>query len=302
MHIRSGELASAYMFQACQPLSCSRSEVQASLHVLLMQVRCEQSGTRNLMLPAYTFCMLPSADPFPKKERTHDVRRCYKWLTPLSSPNPQTQIALSSRKYAQDILSSLTPLLPTNILTFSPKSLEKNDSTSCSFDGAITTKLLPSQSPLLSRNQRSRALAFAFEVTFDLTHPHLIALAAQKPPRHFHPYQEEYIQVLEGRLGVNVEGFGERDIGVEDGEVVVKPWKYHLLYPVLDDGRRDGEGRMKTCRFLLSAEETGETLKLDTVFFQNWYGYQDDIVVRGAKMDLIQVMCVSSPTVFCVSC
>ena len=99
--------------------------------------------------------------------------------------------------------------------------------------------------------------------------------------------------MLEGRLGVNVEGFGERDIGVEDGEVVVKPWKYHLLYPVLDEGRRNGEGQMKTCRFLLSGEETGETLKLDTVFFQNWYGYQDDIVVRGAKMELIQVMCVS---------
>ncbi|MDI1493403.1 MAG: hypothetical protein OHK93_005192 [Ramalina farinacea] len=166
-----------------------------------------------------------------------------------------------------------------------------------------SSTLLPQSSdadrPIVA-NQRTRALAFAFEVTFDLTHPHLIALAAQKPPRHFHPYQEEYIQVLEGRLGVNVEGFGERDIGVEDGEVVVKPWKYHLLYPVLDDGRPNGEGRMKTCRFLLSAEDTGEALKLDTVFFQNWYGYQDDIVVRGAKMDLIQVMCVSPSTVFCL--
>lgn len=148
----------------------------------------------------------------------------------------------------------------------------------------------------------SSALAFAFEVTFDLTHPHMIALAAQKPPPHFHPYQEEYIQVLEGRLGVNVEGFGERDIGAEDGEVVVMPWKYHLLYPVLHDGRGNEEGQMKTCRFLLSAEEAGETLKLDTIFFQNWYGYQDDIVVRGQKMDLIQVMCVSPAPVSCLSC
>ena len=47
MHIRSGELASAYMSQACQPLSCSRSEVQASLHVLLCKYAASSPVLRN---------------------------------------------------------------------------------------------------------------------------------------------------------------------------------------------------------------------------------------------------------------
>ena len=72
MHMRSGEIASAYMAQASQPLSCSRSEVQASLDVLtilLMQLRCVQSSIRNLVLPAYNLCTLPSANPISRNDK-----------------------------------------------------------------------------------------------------------------------------------------------------------------------------------------------------------------------------------------
>lgn len=51
--------------------------------------------------------------------------------------------------------------------------------------------------------------AFAFEVTFDLQHRRLVALASRsKPPLHFHPYQAEYTEVEEGGLCVEVEGDG----------------------------------------------------------------------------------------------
>lgn len=44
--------------------------------------------------------------------------------------------------------------------------------------------------------------------------------------------------------------------------------------------------------FLLSGQETGEQFRLDTLFFRKWYGYQDEIVMRERKIELIQVMCV----------
>ncbi|KAI1097236.1 hypothetical protein F4804DRAFT_328183 [Jackrogersella minutella] len=36
-------------------------------------------------------------------------------------------------------------------------------------------------------------------------------------------------------------------------------------------------------QFILSGQETAELFKLDTVFFQNWYEYQDEIIRTGAN-------------------
>ncbi|KAI9784389.1 MAG: hypothetical protein M1816_000860 [Peltula sp. TS41687] len=145
------------------------------------------------------------------------------------------------------------------------------------FNGAITTRLIASPHR-----------AFTFEVTF-LPHLWPAVLASRKPPRHFHPYQEEYIEVLEGRLSVEVEG-RERVLAPEDGKVCVRPWTNHRLYPAPND---DGDGATPiTTRFLLSGEQTREMFRLDTVFFQNWYGYQDQVVMEGKRMDPIQVICM----------
>lgn len=46
-------------------------------------------------------------------------------------------------------------------------------------------------------------------------------------------------------------------------------------------------------RFLLSGQDTVETFKLDILFFMNWYGYQEETVVVGKKVDILQVMSVS---------
>ena len=125
------------------------------------------------------------------------------------------------------------------------------------------------------------------DVTFVLDHPRLLKLAsARKPPLHFHPHQEEYIEVTEGRLGVEVEG-EEFVLTPADGEFTIKPWANHRLYPLIPER---GSAALQISRFLLSGQETPEALKLDTVFFQNWYGYQDAVVIGNEKLDVVQVM------------
>jgi len=93
------------------------------------------------------------------------------------------------------------------------------------------------------------------------------------------------MEVLDGQLCVEVDG-QERVLGPDDGEICVRPWAHHRLYPPpnFEEARQS--------KFLLSGQETREVFKLDTVFFQNWYGYQDEVVLEGKSMDLIQVMCM----------
>ncbi|OTA81552.1 hypothetical protein M434DRAFT_17355 [Hypoxylon sp. CO27-5] len=151
------------------------------------------------------------------------------------------------------------------------------------FDGAIIVWEV-------ANSQRS----FCFDVTFRLEHPQLIRLGAEKPPLHFHPYQEEYVEVLDGRLVLEVEGI-ESVLTKNDGEVCIHPWASHRLYPPsleLDNigGLPDAPSTRGVTRFLLSGQRTSEAFRLDTVFFQNWYGYQDEIFSQGGKFDIIQVM------------
>ncbi|TGJ87168.1 hypothetical protein E0Z10_g1587 [Xylaria hypoxylon] len=154
------------------------------------------------------------------------------------------------------------------------------------FEGGIVTRVID--------HPYDSSRVFAYEVTFHLRHPRVVAVAAQKPPLHFHPYQEEYVEVLEGRLAVEVEGV-EHVLGPSDSEFMLKPWCNHRLYSPVTDVREqakkhnDGWDGEKTV-FLLSGQDTDEMFRLDTVFFENWYAYQDRIVVNGDKINLIQVM------------
>lgn len=198
----------------------------------------------------------------------------------------------------------LAPLFPP-LPSLSPPRL-----TPLRFSSAISTTPLPLPH-----------ISFAYEVTFHLTHPHLITLSKTKPPLHFHPYQREYIRVIQGRLGVEVGGV-EMVLGVGDGlggEVCVERWVGHRLYPPTrveggevvgvgvkkgekegregkgGEGAKEGEGEEgEITKFWLWGEETQEAYQLDTVYFQNWYGYQDEVVRKGGGMDLMQVLCVSA--------
>ncbi|KAI0490217.1 hypothetical protein F4859DRAFT_500664 [Xylaria cf. heliscus] len=154
------------------------------------------------------------------------------------------------------------------------------------FEGGIVTRIID--------HPHDSTRVFAYEVTFHLRHPRVVAVAAQKPPLHFHPYQEEYVEVVEGRLAVEMEGV-EHILSPSDGEFKLRPWCNHRLYsPVTGLGAQDkrhddGWDGEKTV-FLLSGQDTDEMFRLDTVFFENWYAYQDLVVVEGQKIDLVQVM------------
>ena len=171
------------------------------------------------------------------------------------------------------------------MLTLSPLCLPQGDAEDYSFEGGITTHVL-------SRSDRT----FFFRVTMNLTHPRLVALTGQKPPLHFHPYQAEYIEVETGILAVEMEG-QERLLTADSGEVCVPAWTHHRLYPPSSAAPKDPEAP-KVTTFLLSGGDTPESLVLDNVFFENWYAYQDEVVVKGRKVNLIQVMsvCVCLPS------
>ena len=113
------------------------------------------------------------------------------------------------------------------------------------------------------------------------------SLKGKKPPEHFHPHQEEYVEVTEGRLALEVEG-EECLYSQKDGEISIKPGLNHRLYPPGDFFGGGGD-----IKFILSAERTPVPFRLDTIFFENWYGYQDDVILGGKPMDIIQVMSVS---------
>jgi hypothetical protein len=152
---------------------------------------------------------------------------------------------------------------------------------SFSFEGALTVCWKP-------HPERD----FAFEATFILDHPSFSQFRSEKPPLHVHPHQEEYIQVLEGALVLEVEGC-EHVLRPEDGEFLVAPWTIHRLYTL--PAPKSGEppsGDSNVVRFLASGEKTLEVFKMDLLFFENWYKYQDEMIRNKKGIDIIQAMCV----------
>ena len=53
------------------------------------------------------------------------------------------------------------------------------------------------------------------------------------------------------------------------------------------------DGGQETAKFLLSGEKTDNPSELNSIFLENWCKYQDDVVMNGNWIDLIQVLCVS---------
>ncbi|TGJ86592.1 hypothetical protein E0Z10_g2191 [Xylaria hypoxylon] len=131
--------------------------------------------------------------------------------------------------------------------------------------------------------------SFAFEVTLDLVRG--AEFFRQKPPVHFH-LQEEYIEATQGRVGLEVEG---REVVLTpgpDARFDIPPYMNHRSYPLLLDRQEDGNTVVK---FLLSGgskTDSPAASNLHPIFFENWYKYQDDVVVYGASIDLIQVFCM----------
>ncbi len=81
----------------------------------------------------------------------------------------------------------------------------------------------------------------------------------------------------------------------EDGEFTFPRGRHHRLYTCPSDGP---DGQHEEVRVLLSGEQTESAHKLDFVFFENWYAYQERIVSGGERVDLVQVLSVSFPLCF----
>ena len=77
-------------------------------------------------------------------------------------------------------------------------------------------------------------------------------------------------------------------LSAESGEVSIEPGPYHRLWPT--------PGSEENLIFDLSASEAPDVpLIVDQCFFENWYGYQNDVLLHGEKLDIIQVMNVRIP-------
>jgi hypothetical protein len=138
-------------------------------------------------------------------------------------------------------------------------------------DGAVTMRMV-----------KHPERAFALEATLDLVIG--AEFFKQKPPHHFHINQDEYIQVLEGTLGLDMHG-KENVLTKESPEFTIPAWANHRSYP-LEPARQNGATKVV---FLLSGEKTLEPFQLNFLFFENWYRYQSETRELGKSIDMIQV-------------
>lgn len=144
------------------------------------------------------------------------------------------------------------------------------------FEGAfVVTKHEPQQ----GRN-------INFHAIINPRHPRLLELerAGKKPPTHFHPRQWEYFKVVKGALTVEIDGVAH-EFTAADGEYALRPGPHHCLYAA-------SEQASTTVEFWLGATPSGAGQQLDQAFFENWYGYQEDVMLRGVWPDPIHMICM----------
>ncbi|EKG10434.1 Cupin RmlC-type [Macrophomina phaseolina MS6] len=112
-----------------------------------------------------------------------------------------------------------------------------------------------------------------------------LVAGGKKPPTHFHVHQTEFFRVLKGNLSVDING-RRVDLSPADGEYTVPPFTHHVIYGTPGTEHNEVE-------FEVSAEEKRDgAYAMDQPFFENWYGYQEDVFQRGVKLDFIQVLAV----------
>ncbi|KAI0146756.1 hypothetical protein BJ166DRAFT_73933 [Pestalotiopsis sp. NC0098] len=144
------------------------------------------------------------------------------------------------------------------------------------FGGAVRTRILEQPDN-----------AYTFEAVFRPGHPLGSKLFAQKPPMHFHPYQNEHIRVLEGKLVVEVDGH-EHVRSAHDDDFRVDAWTNHRLYPFCP--AISGYTEVEDVRVLIWGQKTSEPFHEDILFLENWFKYQDDIVMNKNYISLLQIL------------
>ncbi|KAF3095459.1 hypothetical protein TWF569_011640 [Orbilia oligospora] len=157
-----------------------------------------------------------------------------------------------------------------------PKKYTAGQNPVTKFEGAfVVTKMDPPE-----------GRCFLFHTVINVNHHRVKALekSGKKPPKHFHPNQYEYFKVISGQLTVEINDV-EHILTPEDGEVTLEPGPHHRLWGT--PGQKDDK-----VVFLISASTNARSYQLDQAFFENWYGYQEDMMMRGTAPDLIQVCCM----------
>ena len=109
----------------------------------------------------------------------------------------------------------------------------------------------------------------------------------KKPPTQSQSYQSEYFRILKGNLTIDHSGVPKHVIK-EDGEIAARAYTHHAIYGTLGTELNDVEVVVSA-----SNAKQGSDSILDQAFFENWYGYQEDVFQRGKKLDTIQVLAVS---------
>ena len=78
----------------------------------------------------------------------------------------------------------------------------------------------------------------------------------------------------------------------DDPVMVISPWQHHCVYGTSGIIQEEVE-------FVAHSEDTrggrgSGQAQLDRMFFENWYGYQEDVFQSRSKFDILQVLAVST--------
>ena len=112
-----------------------------------------------------------------------------------------------------------------------------------------------------------------------------------KPPVHFHRYQSECFDVIgAGDFTVELNDVKYR-LTKDTPPAFIPPRTNHVVYgtPGVEQ-----EEVVLTCSSVDVRQ--GNALanhQLDRLFFENWYGYQEDVFATDGKFDIIQILSVS---------
>ncbi|KAI0160771.1 hypothetical protein GGR57DRAFT_456282 [Xylariaceae sp. FL1272] len=150
------------------------------------------------------------------------------------------------------------------------------------YDGALQTQIFSEPN-----------YAYAFEARFQLDHALSPKLFSQQPPLHFHPYQDEFIRVILGTLVVDVNG-KRLVLTPDDGELCVKAWSNHRLYPLypVEHTANSADASPKETKVYIKGQQSNRAFQEDLLFLENWAGYLDDVVMNNKQISFLQVLCM----------
>ncbi|KAF3389715.1 Yanuthone D synthesis protein E [Talaromyces pinophilus] len=116
--------------------------------------------------------------------------------------------------------------------------------------------------------------------------------AGTKPPIHFHRHQYESFEVVgAGDLTCEIDGVQHR-VRKGDPAVWIQPYANHVVYgtPGVEQPEIEMIVRSRDNRLMGRKNKEPSEFLLDKMFFENWYGYQEEVYQGKNKFDIIQIL------------